>query len=332
MTSDGSERPLVSVVVEGYNELKLAASVTDVLDGLRRQDYPLERVELILVGSEAQYRQWRDLTSGERCFHRVLIVEAEGKLYYELKNLGAARASGEIVAFIDSDIDPHPGWLSAIVAAIEGGADATAGVSTFRDRSGWRTPRALLHAAASVSFAHVVGRRGGSATFPAAGLLGHNLAGRAETLRSIPFRTRPFARNCSIALLYQDLRAAGARVDLVPGARVEHSFSPGWFVYPFHIRVGWEEYTLRRLSPAMPNGSLRRTGPLEPLLTMLWYVCLDLRAWHRFSRALGQGVVRRWARWPLVLIPSIVARGAGMIGGYAAILFPGRARAWAEAQ
>jgi len=61
-----------------------------------RQDYPLDRVELILVGSEAQYRDWREMASEERRFRRVVTVEAEGVLYYELKNRGAARASGEI--------------------------------------------------------------------------------------------------------------------------------------------------------------------------------------------------------------------------------------------
>lgn len=64
----------------------------------------MDRVELILVGSEAQYRDWREMASEERRFRRVVTVEAGGVLYYELKNRGAARASGEIAAFIDSDV------------------------------------------------------------------------------------------------------------------------------------------------------------------------------------------------------------------------------------
>lgn len=77
MTAPRSE-PLVSVVVEGYNELQLATSVTDVLDGLAAQEYPLDRVELILVGSESQYRGWQRMESDEERFLRVLTVEAEG--------------------------------------------------------------------------------------------------------------------------------------------------------------------------------------------------------------------------------------------------------------
>jgi glycosyltransferase involved in cell wall biosynthesis len=320
------------VVVEGYNEVQLATSVTDVLDWLARQDYPLERVELVLVGNEAQYRDWREMAESEARFHRVVVVEAEGALYYELKNKGAARASGEIIAFVDSDVRPHPNWLSAIVRSVAEGADVTAGVSTFWNRTRLRIPRALLDVASSVSFGHVVGADSGSGALVAGGIVAHNFGARAETFRSINFRTDPLGRNCGAAFLYHDLREAGARIELVPGQRADHSFSPKWFLYPFHIRVGWEEYALRRVGPNPPSRWTRRAGPFEPLVAMPWYVCLDLRAWLRYSKALGLGAPRRWGRWPLILIPSIAARIAGMVGAYAAMLRPARARAWAEAQ
>ena len=70
VASDGLLQPLVSVVVEGYNEVKLATSVTDVLDDLANQDYPLDRVELILVGNAEQYREWAATESSEARFRR----------------------------------------------------------------------------------------------------------------------------------------------------------------------------------------------------------------------------------------------------------------------
>ncbi len=214
--------PLVSVVIEGYNELKLATSVTDVLDALAAQDYPLDRVELILVGREEQYREWRQSTQRQE-FARVVIVEAEGALYYELKNVGVSRASGEIIAFADSDVHPSPGWLPSIVRAIGEGADVTAGISTFWSRR--PLPEALLEAAASVSFGHTVGRRNG-VRYDAGGVVAHNLAGRADVLRSLPFRTDQMGRNCCVAFFYADVRDAGLRIELVPGQRSFHSFSP----------------------------------------------------------------------------------------------------------
>src|SRR5262245_9756890 len=42
------------------------------------------------------------------------LEEAEGKHYYSLKNEGAARAHGDIVIFVDSDVMPEDHWLKEI--------------------------------------------------------------------------------------------------------------------------------------------------------------------------------------------------------------------------
>ena len=77
----GEWKPLVSVVIEGYNEVQLATSMTDVLDGLAKQDYPLDRMELILVGQEEeQYRKWSGLRGEALPFRRLVTLDAEGAL------------------------------------------------------------------------------------------------------------------------------------------------------------------------------------------------------------------------------------------------------------
>jgi GT2 family glycosyltransferase len=43
------------------------------------------------------------------------------------RNAGAAEATGEVLAFVDSDDEPRPGWIAALVAAFEDGADMVAG-------------------------------------------------------------------------------------------------------------------------------------------------------------------------------------------------------------
>jgi glycosyltransferase involved in cell wall biosynthesis len=327
-----SDQPIVSVVVEGYNEMALATSVTDVLDGLTEQDYPLELIELILVGTdEAQLGRWEKLKPTARSFRRVVVVDAEGDLYYLLKNRGADAASGDVVAFIDSDVYPAPGWVSSIVQAMNEGADVTGGISMMRNIGASRAPKAVLEAAAAVSFGHVVGHQRGPSDGQARAVVAHNLAFRSEVLERYRFDTR-LGRNCAIGMIYETLKEDGLDVRLVPGQRVAHSFSPRWFLWMFHVRVGWEEHTLRRVDRRTPNRWMVAAGPVEPMLTTVVYVGFDLGRWLRFSRYLGIGGLRRWVRLPLVLAVSVGARVAGMVGMYAAMVAPERSRAWAEAQ
>lgn len=329
-----AQLPLVSVVVEGFNEVALATSLTDVLEALMAQDYPLECVELILVGDEARYRDWlADYGHGSRLHGAMAVPVPDGTLYYELKNLGAAQASGEIIAFVDSDVHPDPGWLSAIVRGISRGADVVSGVSAFWSRGRFRPPGPLLEAAASVCWGHTAARQpsSGEGSQPSGGLLAHNVAGRADVIRRIPFRTES-GRNCGSSLFFADLKASGARIDFLPDQRVNHSFAPTWFLYPLHLRVGWEEHVTRRITQSRRSRVLRRLGPLEPPVVALIATAADLRAWPLYSRALGHPPRVAVLRFPLVFAASLAARTAGMLGEYAALVMPQRSRAWAEAQ
>src|SRR5690349_13636966 len=106
-------RPLVSVVLEAYNEDNNAlAPPEDTLDGLLRQRFELDQVELVLIGSSNQITLWRQLDLDWRAFAAVTMIPADsGAHYWELKNKGAEVAQGEILAFIDCDALPGPHWL-----------------------------------------------------------------------------------------------------------------------------------------------------------------------------------------------------------------------------
>ena len=125
-------KPLVSIVIEAYNDaVNHLAPPLDTLDALRRQDFPFDRVELVLLCSEAQVESWTPLCADWKSL-RLLSAPAGRSHYWQLKNAGVRAAEGEFVAFLDCDVAPGPQWLSSIVSGLEGGADVTVGPSLYR--------------------------------------------------------------------------------------------------------------------------------------------------------------------------------------------------------
>jgi glycosyltransferase involved in cell wall biosynthesis len=324
-------RPRVSVVIEGYNESLDLGSADDTIAGLLQQDFPLDQVEVVLVGSPAQIAAWRARWGSSTAFFRVVAVAAEGAHYYALKNEGVRHASAEILALIDSDARPEPGWLTALVEAIEGGAEVSAGVTLFRGEHGLDPSHPLLQAAASISWGFVVPRSADPAA-PPAGFLSHNVGFRAATFRRHAYRT-DLGRTCAGSFLFEALRASGARIEFAPRQRVAHVFSLGWWVLRLHRRFGYEVLLLRRLDGTQKHGWLARVPwmPwLEPPLTTVWHVALDAPRWLRFARAAGVPRGRRVVLLPLVLALSCLARGGEMLGMLQTIAAPEAMKRFAE--
>lgn len=323
-----SKTPSISVVVEGYNESHDLGTVAETLHALLHQDFPLDQVEVILIGHSAQVEAWRDLSAGWTSFFRVQMVEANGSHYYELKNKGAQIASADIVAFTDSDAYPKPSWLSSIVEGISSGADVVVGPSLYRSDS-WGPETALMLAAASISWGFVVGKCRDGQTPPAASLLSHNVAFRADTCRQFPYRT-DLGRPCGSSLLYRTLDEAGVTIALQRQQQVAHSFSFRWWLSKLHLRYGYEIFLLRRLDKAYPNQWIARMRALEPLVTMVWHILLDIPRWSRFGKILQISLPRRLVLLPVVVIMSFGARASEMVGMYATLFVPKAMKRWAE--
>ena len=117
--------PHISVIIPTFNR---AAILVDTLNALLRQDYPAERLEIIIVdnsSSDNTEEVVREAHRGSRCplfYHRK-----ENRGPAASRNYGIARARGEIVAFTDSDCRPCPGWLRAGVSAFGPGIGLVSG-------------------------------------------------------------------------------------------------------------------------------------------------------------------------------------------------------------
>jgi glycosyltransferase involved in cell wall biosynthesis len=317
--------PLVTVVVEGYNESQDLGAATNTIEALSNQDGPVDRVELILVGTSEQVASWGDVAAIDHPFHSLRTLPLDDAHYYELKNGGAEVANGEIIAFTDSDVVPQRHWLSSIVEGIAEGADVTVGLSLFKSSDGWNHALASRQVAASITWGWVVGKGRGAA----AGFMDHNVAMRASVAREHPYRTE-FGRVVASPLLYRTVANAGRRVELRPLQQVIHYHDWWYWLTSLHFRYGYEVYRLRRLDSDYPNQWISRTGPLEPLVTWGWHVLLDVPRWLRYSSRLGLPLRRRLGLLALLVPMSVAARGMECLGMYATMIAPRRMERWAR--
>lgn len=206
-------QPRVSVVIETITSRFDSASawldeLAATLDGVARQTYPRECIETIVVIDHEVSGETAAALRGRHPAVRVVTSAASN--YFAAKNAGAAASSGDVIALLDGDCVPAPDWLEHLLSRLEEGADAVAGCTRYSGRS-------MTAATFSVpDFAYVVGDEGGASGFNI-----NNVAFRRRVLLAHPFDER-IRRNGGCFLLYHQLRAAGARIEYEPRARVAH--------------------------------------------------------------------------------------------------------------
>ena len=325
------DKPVVSVIVEGYNESRDLGKAINTLEALQEQDFPVDQVEVILMGSSKQVREWKERYASGIPFWGLQAVEAEGLTYLQLKNRGARFASAEILAFTDSDVYPHRTWLSSLVEGIHSGGDVSIGLSLFKKADSWEWNCATRLAAACITWGWIVGKEiDPSRHLPKpVGFMDHNFGLRAETFHQHQYNTQ-FGRLCGAPLLARSFLDGGKRLILQPGQRVTHYFSWWYWLKCLHFRYGYEVYMLRRLDKKYPNQWIAGIKILEPVITMMWHMALDVPRWFRVSRLLALHPVRRVLILPVVLVLSCVARGTEMIGMYSTMVASESMRKWAE--
>jgi glycosyltransferase involved in cell wall biosynthesis len=328
MSEVAVKKPAISVVVEGYNESRDLGTADETMAALKQQDFPLDQIEVILVGSPSQTQEWQQTYAGETGFCSVRTLEFNGAHYYELKNGGAGIATGNIIAFTDSDVHPRPTWARAIVTGIHNGADVVAGPTLFRDAGGLPPDSPLMRACASITWGWVVGKGKQGEFLSAVGFMDHNVAMRAEVFRQHQYRT-DLGRVIASPLLYRLLANAGLLVAIQPQQQATHFFSWRYWLR-LHFRYGYEVFHIRRLDSQYPNQWIRKAGVLEPLATMIWHILLDIPRWFRFNRILAIHPFYCWLTLPVLILPATLARGSEMLGMYATMMSPKTLKQWAE--
>lgn len=121
--------PALSVVIPSYQSFR---TIGAALDSLKDQRYG-GSLEVIVVrtgpddGTDALVRD-RDGLQG-----RVRLVAQESRAFAcQARNMGAEKARGDIIAFLDADCTVLPGWLLSIARGAEHGVRAQGGAIETR--------------------------------------------------------------------------------------------------------------------------------------------------------------------------------------------------------
>jgi len=103
--------PTVSVIIPARDA---AATRPATLAGLAAQRAE-DGMEVIVVDDGST-----DATATVAREAGATVIVGQGRGAGAARNVGVAAASGEILAFVDADVEPQPGWLEAGIRALDG--------------------------------------------------------------------------------------------------------------------------------------------------------------------------------------------------------------------
>lgn len=112
--SSVAETPFVSVIVPVCNAVK---ALPRLMNSLRLQRYPKEKIEIILVDNRSTDGS---LELAQSYPDAVSIQQTRFQSPGATRNAGIERARGEILAFIDADCWAHPDWLREGIQVLTG--------------------------------------------------------------------------------------------------------------------------------------------------------------------------------------------------------------------
>lgn len=106
--------PFASIIIPTYNGKALLATCLTALGG---QTYPHDRFEVIVVDDASGDGTVEYLAQEFREVRTVALAHNSG--FIAACNAGVAAARGEILVLLNNDTEAEPGWLAALVAALE---------------------------------------------------------------------------------------------------------------------------------------------------------------------------------------------------------------------
>ena len=108
-----ADEPLVSVILVNY---KGASDTLEAIKGLNALDWPLDKLEIVVVDNASGDDSVEVLRRGAPGI--TLIESADNSGFAGGCNLGVKESAGAVVAFLNNDAKPDPGWLREGVSTL----------------------------------------------------------------------------------------------------------------------------------------------------------------------------------------------------------------------
>jgi len=199
----------------------------------------------------------------------LTLLGTDATSSYGMKNAGVAAAAADWVVLIDGDCTPRPGWLAAVLRAIDRHPEAAAisGRTLYEGRTVDERISALL----SRAYLDVV--REGRTRF----VSNNNAVWRKSWFTRYPMPTGLGA--FSSRLQSEQMLRAGAEFWFDPAIVVIHEFEGDAMEADIRRNVGYGTVISRLSDPQMPYARLVRLGPAAiPLIVAgkAWLACGDI--------------------------------------------------------
>lgn len=242
--------PLISVVIVSDYAGGSAGSVDDYrhcLRALAAQDFD-EPAEFLL----SEWEGFRDRVPDDLAalLPSLRIVFSDERSAFGLKNEGVRQARGPLVALLDADCDPAPGWLRFTVETLRAHPEVAAVSGRTRSRL-VRGPGRFASLAD-----RVVGDEGSAG--PTTHVALNNIAFRRTFFLEHPLSSE--AGSCGFAFHSQALLRAGHRLWFDPRMEVDHDPMEFDAVRDARRLMGISLILSRKLDPHHPHAWLVRLG------------------------------------------------------------------------
>jgi glycosyltransferase involved in cell wall biosynthesis len=124
-------RPVLSLIVPTFNRPQ---GLARLLRALSLQNFPSRLVEILVVDDGGD-RDLAPVLKENGGGLAITLLRQQNRGPAAARNLGAAKANGQCLVFIDDDCEPLPGWLRAVYEAWQAWPDAIGG-GPLSDRPG----------------------------------------------------------------------------------------------------------------------------------------------------------------------------------------------------